>query len=113
MGNACFALYDMVHSCMARLADHIYLVLGMAHKYNVRLGCTCPKCGEISLKSLSDAESDPLLYESDCTELEKGIADIRYYRCSSCGKLLKHRIQLDKRQEWHLLPSVITKCSTP
>ena len=65
---------------------------GWQHKYNVRLGCTCPKCGEISLKSLSDAESDPLLYESDCTELEKGIADIRYYRCSSCGKLLKHRI---------------------
>ena len=58
---------------------------GWQHKYNVRLGCTCPKCGEISLKSLSDAESDPLLYESDCTELEKGIADIRYYRCSSCG----------------------------
>ena len=86
---------------------------GWQHKYNVRLGCTCPKCGEISLKSLSDAESDPLLYESDCTELEKGIADIKYYRCSSCGKLLKHRIQLDKKQEWHLLPSVITKCSTP
>ncbi|WP_260458424.1 hypothetical protein [Bacteroides salyersiae] len=86
---------------------------GWQHKYNIRLGSTCPKCGEVSLKPLSDAESDPLLYESDCTELEKGIADIKYYRCSSCGKLLKHRIQLDKKQEWHLLPSAITKCSAP
>lgn len=82
---------------------------GWQHKRNIRLSCTCPKCGEISLRPLSGEEAEPLLYEADCMELERGIAAIKYYRCSSCGKLLKHRMALDKERKWYLYnhPSII------
>lgn len=75
---------------------------GWQHKRNLRLSCTCPKCSEIALKPLSDEETDPLLYETDCLELERGVCVIKYYRCLSCGKLLKHRMTLDKERKWYL-----------